>query len=237
MAVAKAKRSALEFKGNMLTVMMLHVYETDTSKLERQLIQKVAQAPGMFDSAPVIVELKAIKDAATALDIHFLVDLLKRHRLIPVGVRGGNDAQHAQALAAGLSVLPAMKNERPSRASKSTQSSDEPAVPETKVIISPVRSGQQVVADKGSLVILSMVSAGAEVLAAGDIHVYGALRGRALAGFAGNNKARIFCHQFDAELVAIAGHYQVNEDFDNEVRKQTVQVYLEEDILHIKPFA
>jgi septum site-determining protein MinC len=236
MAVAKTKRSALEFKGSMLTVMILHVYETDAAKLTRQLEQKVAQAPGMFESAPVIIELKAIQATTTALDMFFLLDLLKRHRLIPIGVRGGNDDQHTQALAAGLSVLPAMKSERPARVNHSAHSEELPSVPETKLINSPVRSGQQVVAKTGSLVILSMVSPGAEVLAAGDIHVYGALRGRALAGFAGNTKARIFCHQFDAELVAIAGHYQVNEDFDNEVRKKAVQVYLEYNILHIKTF-
>ena len=92
---------------------------------------------------------------------------------------------------------------------------------------SPVRSGQQVYADNRDLTVLSAVGAGAEVIADGSIHIYGALRGRALAGAQGNEDARIFCREFHAELVAVAGHYKVLEDIPKDLRGKAVQVWLD----------
>ena len=97
----------------------------------------------------------------------------------------------------------------------------------------PVRSGQQVYADNRDLTVLGMVGAGAEVIADGSIHVYGALRGRALAGAQGNGKARIFCREFLAELVAIAGHYKVLEEIPKDLRGKAVQAWLEDGQLNI----
>ena len=97
----------------------------------------------------------------------------------------------------------------------------------------PVRSGQQVYADNRDLTVLGMVGAGAEVIADGSIHVYGALRGRALAGAQGNEKARIFCREFLAELVAIAGHYKVLEEIPQDLRGKPAQVWLDGDELKI----
>ena len=101
------------------------------------------------------------------------------------------------------------------------------------VQVLPVRSGQQVYADNRDLTVLSTVGAGAEVLADGSIHIYGALRGRALAGAQGNEKARIFCREFHAELVAVAGHYKVLEDIPKELRGKAVQIWLENEQLNI----
>jgi len=97
----------------------------------------------------------------------------------------------------------------------------------------PVRSGQQVYAEARDLTVLATVGAGAEVIADGSIHVYGALRGRALAGAQGNEQARIFCRAFHAELVAVAGHYKVLEEVPKELRGRAVQVWLEQDQLRI----
>jgi septum site-determining protein MinC len=97
----------------------------------------------------------------------------------------------------------------------------------------PVRSGQQLYAENRDLTVLSTVGAGAEVIADGSIHIYGSLRGRALAGAQGNTDARIFCREFHAELVAIAGHYKVLEDVPKELRGKAVQVWLEKDQLMI----
>ncbi|WP_141233635.1 septum site-determining protein MinC, partial [Lysobacter antibioticus] len=97
----------------------------------------------------------------------------------------------------------------------------------------PVRSGQQVYADGRDLTVLTTVGAGAEVIADGSVHIYGPLRGRALAGAQGNNKARIFCREFHAELVAIAGHYKVLEDIPKELRGKAVQVWLEDEQIRI----
>ena len=92
---------------------------------------------------------------------------------------------------------------------------------------SPVRSGQQVYAENRDLTVLTAVGAGAEVIADGSIHIYGPLRGRALAGAQGNEAARIFCREFHAELVAVAGHYKVLEDIPKELRGKPVQVWLD----------
>jgi septum site-determining protein MinC len=98
----------------------------------------------------------------------------------------------------------------------------------------PVRSGQQVYARGRDLVLTALVGNGAEVIADGSIHVYGALRGRALAGAQGDEGARIFCREFHAELVSIAGQYRVFEDIPKELRGQPVQAWLEGDKLLLK---
>jgi len=97
-----------------------------------------------------------------------------------------------------------------------------------------VRSGQRVYAVGGDLSIIAPVSSGAELMADGNIHVYGPLRGRALAGMSGNLEARIFCHDLQAELISIAGHYRVSEGIPNELRGVPVQVFLEQKILRIE---
>jgi septum site-determining protein MinC len=103
------------------------------------------------------------------------------------------------------------------------------------LVTEPVRSGQRIFAEAGDLVVVGAVGSGAEVVASGNIHIYGALRGRALAGATGDAKARIFCHSLDAELVAVAGTYRTNDDIDAAARKQRAQVFLRDDALCIEP--
>jgi septum site-determining protein MinC len=98
----------------------------------------------------------------------------------------------------------------------------------------PIRSGQQIVEMQGDLIILSTVSPGAEILARRHIHVYGALRGRALAGVTGDVEARIFCQAMDAELVSIAGNYLVNEDLKAPLRGKPAQIYLNQGKLVVQ---
>ena len=106
-----------------------------------------------------------------------------------------------------------------------------------KVINRPVRSGQQVYAEGGDLVVTASVSEGAELLADGNIHVYGTLRGRALAGVKGNTGARVFCQSLDAELISIAGQFIMHETVKGECWKKPAQVYLEDETLRIEPLA
>jgi septum site-determining protein MinC len=104
----------------------------------------------------------------------------------------------------------------------------------TKLITQPIRSGQQVYAPGGDLVVTAPVSAGAELLADGNIHVYGALRGRALAGVKGDSKARIFCQQMEAELMSIAGHFKMEEELSETYKGKPVQVFLRDHSLVIE---
>jgi septum site-determining protein MinC len=185
-----------------------------------------------------------------ALDFVFLVTTLRRLGLVPVGVRGVAEGQTERVLQAGLGLLSTIKTEKTVEAhtdkrSAKPESPEEKKPPEssdmttcqvssvalTKVITHPVRSGQQVFAPQGDLVVLSSVNAGAEVLAAGNIHVYGALRGRAMAGINGDATARIFSLQCNPELIAVAGEYMVNDLLDTALINQSVMVSLEDGSL------
>jgi septum site-determining protein MinC len=103
------------------------------------------------------------------------------------------------------------------------------------LVTEPVRSGQQIFAERGDLVVVTSVSPGAELIAHGNIHVYGALRGRALAGVHGDNAARIFCETLDAELIAIAGLYKLSDAIDPSLRRRRVQAFLDDGTLRIEP--
>ncbi len=105
---------------------------------------------------------------------------------------------------------------------------------QSKIVHQPIRSGQQVYAADGDLIIMASVSAGAEILADGNIHVYGTLRGRALAGVKGDSRARIFCYSLEAELVSIAGQYKISEDIDKSKLKKPTQIYLDDNTLCFK---
>jgi septum site-determining protein MinC len=97
----------------------------------------------------------------------------------------------------------------------------------------PVRSGQSVIFPHGDVTVVGQVASGAEVVAGGSIHIYGALRGRALAGSMGNSRARIFCSKNEAELLAIDGYYQTTEDIDSKLRNRPIQAWLEGDVLMV----
>jgi len=243
-----------ELKGSVLTVLVLHIRETDADSLYPQLEKKIGQARSFFNSAPLLIDLSAVdEDGQAALDFMFLADTLRKLGVVPVGVRGGAACHGERILQAGLGLLPAIKTERTVATSVETQSSEPetqerknqpespsavtnqaPVVAPTKVISLPVRSGQQVFAPEGDLVILSSVNAGAEVLAAGNIHVYGALRGRAMAGINGDVNARIFSLQCNAELVAVAGEYMVNESLDASLINQSVMISLKDGGLNFQ---
>jgi len=223
---------ALEFKGNLLTLMILHLFETDNEKIAEQLAEKISKAPGFFQQAPVIIDLHAVHDDNN-IKLAELVRLLRNHGLIPVAIRGGNPQQNETAVSLNLGLLLDSKTVRTSRALEPELATTAPSPP--KIITQQIRSGQQVVALEGDLIVLAPVSHGAEVLAQRHIHIYGALRGRALAGVNGDNEARIFCQHLDAELISIAGQYQVNEELPLELRGKSAQIYLQDDTLKFDP--
>jgi septum site-determining protein MinC len=145
----------------------------------------------------------------------------------------------------------AREPERGSVASRSSQSSPGPAkAADTKresegaggqvgavafkLVTRPVRSGQRVYAAGGDLSVVAAVSSGAELMADGNIHVYGALRGRAMAGMKGDVGARIFCQDLQAELISVAGHYRVSENIPAELKGAPVQIFLDKEVLRIE---
>ena len=218
---------------------VLHLWHTDLDAFESLLAEKFSQAPALLRLAPVIIDLQGVRDDANQLDLAGLLASLRAREMVPVALRNATEQQSTQALALGVGILSADRGraaqERTPQVSKAEPVQAQPMVPETKVITQPVRSGQQVYAP-GHLVILAPVSAGAEVIAEGSIHVYGPLRGRAIAGAKGEQSARIFCEQFDAELVAIAGCYQVRETMGEDHIGQRLQLRLDDSSIVIEAF-
>jgi len=222
--------SPFELKGSLFTLTVMHLRRTDWDAVAYHLAQKVRQAPGFFNNIPVVVDLQALSPDAT-VDFGELYNLLRRQGMIPVGVRNGASQLQTAAVRAGFAVLPENRALTP----KPNDQADPAAAKHNKIIHQPIRSGQQVYAPDGDLILLGPISVGSEVLADGNIHVYGTLRGRALAGVKGDIEARIFCSNLEAELVSIAGRYRTIEELEPENRDKPVQLYLSEDRLIISP--
>lgn len=214
---------AFELKASTLTLPVLHLLSPDMSVVSQQLAEKVDQAPDFFQNAPVVIDLQSLNGSAEPVDFALLIGLMRGHGLLPVGVRGGDAKQNEMAAAMELALL---SEDRPKRAPEQ-KSKEQAALTKSYLHMQPVRSGQRLYAQGRDLIVVAPISSGAEILADGNIHVYGSLRGRALAGVKGDSSARIFCKNLDAELVAIAGNYRVNEDLNDEVRTKAVQIYLE----------
>ena len=195
---------------------------TDTATLAADLAARMADSPGFFDNDPVLIDLALVQDSDTVPDFVALVALLRSHHTVPVAVRGGNAAQTAAALAAGLVAAPDVAPARTESAEdvkaagaevRGVDVARDMPMPSsaTVVVDKPLRSGQQVYARGADLVVLAVVSFGAEVIADGNIHVYAPLRGRAMAGARGNTAARIFTTCMEPQLVSIAGIYRTTE--------------------------
>jgi septum site-determining protein MinC len=244
--------TGFELKAAGFTLPIMRVFAHDLETLTAQLSAKIEQAPEFFHNMPLVIDLsQSAHGAAAVTNLPLLIGLLRGYGMIPFGVRGGTPAHNEAAEALGLALL----RDSYVRASKASTAETEldsgdlqpvvgtvprsPAPPPRKtlgsILISrPVRSGQRVYAAGGDLSIIAAVSSGAELMADGNIHIYGALRGRALAGMNGNLNARIFCQDLQAELVSIAGHYRVSENIPAEMQGFPVQIYLDQKILRIE---
>ena len=247
-----------ELKIGQVGIANLRVRTLDVARLGDEMRDRIARAPRLFARAAVVIDfggLAAVPDVATA---RTLLDALRAAGVLPVALAYGSADNEALATALGLPLLAKF---RAQYESPGTTAAPEAAPPAAAVAIAgaaapaaaaagpaqagaragepgmvqttPVRSGQQLYAENRDLTVVTAVGAGAEVIADGSIHIYGALRGRALAGAAGNERARIFCREFHAELVAVAGHYKVLEDIPAALRGKAVQVWLEHDELRI----
>lgn len=237
----KTSTRAFQLKGSLFTLTVMQMLKADIAALSTQLGALAKQTPDLFNHMPVVIDLSKLSDEDQDFDFVTTQTLLRKHGLIPVGVRSGTPSLHKEAIASGLPVMPTSKQEVAEEKENSADKTSEKLVTQslhhnTKLITQPVRSGQRIYAKGGDLVILATVSPGAELLADGHIHIYGALRGRALAGLSGDQDARIFCQTLEAELVSIAGHYWVNEDLKIPQGGQGVQIYLENERLHIGSF-
>jgi septum site-determining protein MinC len=232
---------ALEFKSSTFSVPVLVLSSDDLVVIEQQLQEKISLAPEFFRNSPLVLDLQEINKQGYDIDIAAFIDIIRKAGLLPIGIRGGNVQQNKQALELLIPVYSIhsggasaetqkQKTITPAPEPKTDADTD---ITTTTLITQPIRSGQRIYA-AGDLVILAQVSAGAEIMAEGNIHVYNTLRGRALAGVRGNAEARIFCFDLQAELISIAGNYKISEDLDDTVHNKPVQIYLQDKALIIK---
>ena len=235
--------SVLEFKSSTFSVPVLILSSNDLKLIDEQLQAKIKLAPEFFKNSPVVLDLLELNKQNIEIDIEMLVGLIQNSKLLLVGFRGGTPQQNTKILDLGVPVYSANSNIGSNEAQKQktfnthqtqeTAKENHPIETTATLITQPIRSGQRIYA-AGDLIVLAQVSAGAEIMAEGNIHVYSVMRGRALAGVQGNHEARIFCSDLQAELVSIAGTYKISEDLDESVRNKPVQVYLQNDNLIIK---
>lgn len=235
----------LEFKSSSFNVPALVLDSHKLVEIKKALQQKISQAPDFFKSSPLVIDLHRLTEAQINIDLRTLIQMLRELKLLPIGIQGGTDRQHRIALEMGVPLLSARlfdelspKNakapeEVQQEIAETVETVTEVSHIENKLITHPVRSGQRVYS-RGDLIILAQVSAGAEVLAEGNIHIYGRLRGRALAGVQGDTESRIFCSDLQAELISIAGSYRISDELDDSLGNKPVQIYLQENKLIIK---
>jgi septum site-determining protein MinC len=227
-----AQKSCFQLKGSLFTLTVLQLFHNDLSCLKKELAEKVEMAPNFFNNTPVVIDLHKLEENQSDIDFKLLSEIICSFHIIPVGIKGSTNDQKVAIEGAGLAILaeaktPAKKPtetvQQESIEAETDNSSVNKAEIETPAIVEKtpqhtlfvkqsVRSGQQINAPDGDLIIVGSVSAGAEILAAGNIHIYGTLRGRALAGIKGDQSAGIFCHTLQAELISIAGIYLLCDD-------------------------
>jgi len=234
----------VQIRGRYFTAIALHLTGPADRDFLAALDDRLRQTPLFFENAPLVLDLEKAQGLESERDLALLAREMRARRLSVFGIQNGTAEQAAAAAAAGLISLPGGRNVPLDRVSRPEPAAPRQAAPEvekeapppaTRLIDQPVRSGQTVFADRGDLIIMGPVSSGAEIIAAGNIHVYGRLRGRALAGVNGDTSARIFCHSLDAELLAIAGLYRTSENLGPDIPREHVQVCLEGEKLRVLP--
>lgn len=233
-----------QLKGSAVTAIVLELYQYDTQAFRDALQEKVSQAPALFTASPIVVQLDKLE---STLDPALLATLLQDCQscgLQPMALRL-NDEQAEQLTELPLPRLPALNSRSRTIEPEPSKATSEVVVKTvveekiieraSKIVTRPVRSGQQVYAEGTDLIILAPVSEGAEILADGSIHVYGPLRGRALAGVKGNTQARVFCQSLEAELISIAGNFKLSDALRAERWKQAAHISYQDDQLIVMP--
>jgi septum site-determining protein MinC len=247
-AAPHGKPGSFELKSAQLPLVSLFLKSADFKLLKQEWHAQYAETPDFFDQDPLVLDLTALADDPSAIPaFSSLLRLLRASGLCPMAVKGGNAAQMAAAVQAGLVVAqdvvlargtgmaepaaspPPPSAPPPAPAEEAEPTASAPAAAQTALVLDkPLRSGQQVYARGRDLVVLAMVNPGAEVIADGNIHVYAPLRGKAIAGARGDASARIFALSLEAELVSIAGIYRTSEvPFPSEVAMQPAMIHLQ----------
>jgi septum site-determining protein MinC len=226
-ARAEPVRQQMRLRGRSYVAFVFCPFVPIVGWLE-EIDATLARSPGFFVGKPVVLDLSAVDLSQSA--IAHLVTSLESRSIRVLGIEGVDGAHVTTSMPPLLTggrhcVVPQNKPEKPAAKPK----------PTSLLLESPVRSGQSVIFAEGDVTVLGSVSSGAEIVAGGSIHIYGTLRGRAMAGVNGNPAARIYCQKIEAELLAIDGYYQTAEQIDASVRNGPAQAWLEGDVMKITP--
>jgi septum site-determining protein MinC len=197
-----------------------------------QLDAWLTKSPQFFVGQPVVLNLAAASLSTSA--VAHLIESLEKRNIRVMALEGIDPA------GTGTELPPVLRPGRPVNSAALINPPEKPArapapagKPASLVLEEPIRSGQSVVFTEGDVTVLGSVGSGAEIIAGGSIHVYGALRGRAMAGASGNPRARIFCHKIEAELLAIDGFYMTADEIEAALRSRPAQAWLEGDVMKI----
>ena len=228
-------------KGRVMSFTVLHVYGTDIQQIQQILSDKVAQAPDFFRQVPIVIQPH--QDDWPPTFLAQLLEILNQLGFVPIGIQTTQPAIQEQASFLGLALFPKDSGTLPDTSSPDTGGTSTTTAPQQTVSSAPalivhhtVRSGQQIYAQGRDLVVMGTVNPGGEVYADGHIHIYGRLRGRAFAGARGDSRACIFVQNLQAaEMVCIAGLYQLAEDIPDSARRQPCMITLQQDTLHYQP--
>jgi septum site-determining protein MinC len=222
--------TSFKFRGGCFHALVLKP-ETPLSTWLADVDALLARSPGFFAKKSVVIDVSDLSlKKQNFLD---LLDELSRREIRILGVEGANpsDFDGRIPILAKSQTAKANSNESPAFVSST------PSPASSLIIEAPVRSGQLVVCPDGDVTVVASVASGAEIVAAGSVHIYGTLRGRALAGAYGNKRARIFCRRLEAELIAIDGHYIVADEIETRLRQVPVRAWLDGDALKIATMA
>lgn len=223
-------QTPIELKGSSFTLSVVHLHDSQPEVIYQALQEKIEQAPAFLKNAPVVINVAAL---TADIDWIKLQQAISSTGLHVVGISGCKDERLKQVITqAGLPLLSEGKEQR--RAAPPVTSAQRREDPSHQ---RPVRSGQQIYARNCDLIVTSSVSAGAEVIADGNIHIYGMMRGRALAGVSGDVQSQIFCTHLAAELVSIAGRYWLSDQIPPAFSGQAARVNLNllDNVLNIQP--
>lgn len=223
------QRQALKLRASSYNITTLSLLDNNIKSLAGQLRDKITLAPNFFQNAPVVIDLYQLHDTNKFIDFNELKNALNDMGLLLIGVKNANLHHSVHAKNSGLAIL---AHNQKSTAPLMTDEIKEGQT--SKIVTTPVRSGQQVINEHGDLTICSHVGNGAEVVASGNIHIYGPLKGKAIAGMRGDKRSRIFCSSIQAELISIAGIYMPSEEIEKIVWKKPAVIYVQGNHLCIE---
>ncbi|CAQ84521.1 MULTISPECIES: septum site-determining protein MinC [Photorhabdus] len=223
-------QSPIELKGSNFTLSVVHLYNDQPEIILQALQEKVEQAPDFLKNAPVVINISALPAEADLKALHHAIGSAG---LRVVGISGCRDEKQRRAVI--QASLPLLNEGKKQRVLAQENKPTEPSAKKTRIINLPVRSGQRIYAQGSDLIVTSNVSTGAELIADGNIHIYGMMRGRALAGASGDQECQVFCTHLNAELVSIAGQYWLGDNIPTELAGKAAKLSLVNNELTIEP--